>query len=161
MHIDIPKHRYNGARSMIVLHDQHLRQFLETWRQARKASLPLPRTKDPDYQSLEALLFHVMRAARGYMVWTCEVLGLPDPQIDATPGIDTITSAAATYVDHLGSRWATPLVDVPEERFEDLEYASRWNTRYCIDAMLEHAVMHPIRHEHQLRVLLDGARANR
>ena len=156
MHLDIPEHRYNGARSMVILHSHHLRQFLQTWKQAKEMSLPLPDTKDPDYASLDALLLHVLRAARGYMVWMCEVLSLLDPQIDPAPDIARIPLAADDYVDHLALRWARPLAEVPEARFEDREYASRWKTRYCVDAMLEHAVMHPIRHEHQLRILLDG-----
>ena len=31
---------------------------------------------------------------------------------------------------------------------------TQWQTRYCIDSMLEHAVMHAIRHAFQLDELL-------
>jgi hypothetical protein len=41
-----------------------------------------------------------------------------------------------------------------DDRLETPEYPSRWQTRYCIDAMLEHAVMHPIRHAFQLEELM-------
>ena len=44
--------------------------------------------------------------------------------------------------------------EVSNERLETPEYPSRWQTRYCIDAMLEHAVMHPIRHAFQLYELI-------
>lgn len=37
---------------------------------------------------------------------------------------------------------------------ETPEYPSRWKTLYCVDAMLEHAVMHPIRHAFQLEELM-------
>ncbi len=46
------------------------------------------------------------------------------------------------------------LREVPNEKLETPEYPSRWQTRYCIDSMLEHAVMHPIRHAFQLDELL-------
>ena len=46
------------------------------------------------------------------------------------------------------------LREVPDEKLETPEYPSRWQTRYCIDSMLEHAVMHPIRHAFQLDELL-------
>ena len=46
------------------------------------------------------------------------------------------------------------ILDVPDDKLESPEYASEWQTRYCIDAMLEHAVMHPIRHRFQLDELL-------
>ncbi len=42
------------------------------------------------------------------------------------------------------------MADVPVERFYKPEYEAPWKIRYCIDAMLEHAVMHPIRHRFQL-----------
>ena len=41
----------------------------------------LPKTDDPAYESLDTLLHHVFRAARGYMTWMCEVLELPDPEM--------------------------------------------------------------------------------
>ena len=157
--MNTPKHRYNGARSMIILHDQHLRTFVETWRRAQAAQLQLPETTDPSYASMHALLRHVLRAARGYMVWMCEMLELPDPRIEPTPDEAQIEDATATYLDHLAKRWATPLAGVEESRFEDREYRARWGTNFSIDAMMEHAVMHPIRHEYQLHVLLEKATA--
>ena len=43
------------------------------------------------------------------------------------------------------------------ERFDE-EHLSRWKVTYCIDGMLEHAVMHPIRHRVQLEALLGRGR---
>ena len=45
-------------------------------------------------------------------------------------------------------------MNVEPELFEDKVYTSNWGVNYCIDAMLEHAVMHPIRHEFQLKNLI-------
>lgn len=150
---------YAGARAMVLLHERHLRAFLGTWRRARAADLALPATADPDYASLERLLLHVLGAARGYMVWICSVLGLPDPGIDPAPGAESAEAEAEPYLDHLLARWRLPLTEVAEERFGEA-YPSRWGVPYCVDAMLEHAVMHPIRHRFQLEELLErqGAR---
>ena len=157
MRIELPEYQYNGARALVELHEQYLRRFVQTWKRARSVSLALPDTQDPNYASLETMLFHVLAAARGYMRWMCTVLDLPDPEIDKPPGVEGVATAADAYVDRIAERWAQPLANVAAERFRDREYASRWETRYCIDAMLEHAVMHPIRHDHQLRVLLGEA----
>jgi hypothetical protein len=43
---------------------------------------------------------------------------------------------------------------VRDDQLETPEYRSRWQTLYSIDAMLEHAVMHPIRHAFQLEELM-------
>jgi hypothetical protein len=59
-------------------------------------------------------------------------------------------------MEHVLERWRAPLSEVSDGRLETPEYPSRWGTRYSIDSMLEHAVMHPIRHAFQLDGLLKG-----
>jgi len=139
---------------MVLLHEQHLRRFVHTWRLALAAPVSLPPTNDPAYASLGDLGQHVLDAAGGYMVWMCEVLTLPDPGIRSAPDAASIVLDADDYMEHVLERWRTPLREVPDERLETPEYPSRWQTRYCIDAMLEHAVMHPIRHAFQLDELI-------
>ncbi len=140
---------------MVQLHEKHLRSFLKTWKRAKQINIKLPETDDTDYQSLETVLRHVLRAARGYMTWMCDKLKLPDPKIDPTPEAGEIESIADTYLEHLIERWKHPLSVVPAEKFEDQLYTARWGVDYCIDAMMEHAVMHPIRHEFQLKNLIE------
>lgn len=147
--------QYRGARAMVILHERHMREFLPVWRSFARAGAPLPETDDSDYVSSQALLRHVLRAARGYMTWMCEKLQLPDPGIRAVPELDQIGAEADAYLEHLLQQWRAPLRDVPEERFGDATYESRWGIQYCIDSMLEHAVMHPIRHTFQLGEILD------
>jgi len=90
------------------------------------------------------------------MVWMCEMLALPDPGIRAVPDADAMVRDAEAYMEHVLDRWPFPLQDVPDDRLETPEYPSHWKTLYCIDAMLEHAVMHPIRHMFQLDELMKG-----
>ncbi len=151
---DLIKYKYNGARSLVILHDRHLRSCIRTWHEAKKLNIKLPATDDENYKSLEILLRHILRAARGYMTWICEKLNLPDPKIEKTPTSDSIEELADQHLSHLLEKWSTPLSEIEEEKFHTPTYTSRWGVDYCIDAMLEHAVMHPIRHEFQLRNLI-------
>jgi hypothetical protein len=148
-------YRYRGARALVLLHEQHLRQFLNTWGKAKEMEISLPKTDDPNYESFEMLLRHVLRWARGYMKWICEKLELPDPEIRAVPESDMIKAEAENYLHHLLEKWRIPLTDVPEEKFYKAEFTAPWKSNYCIDAMLEHAVMHPIRHDFQLREIIE------
>ena len=148
------KYTYAGARALVLLHDEKMRDFLSTWRRARSEGLTLPKTRDPAYESLETLLRHVLGAAAGYMIWICEVLELPDPGIERSPKPDEIEAMADQFLRHVLDRWRHPLREATEEQLERPEYRSRWKTLYSIDAMLEHAVMHPIRHRFQLESLL-------
>ena len=150
----IPMYHYNGARSLVLLHERYLNSLLDTWREAKKLGVVLPETDDEDYKSLDTLLRHILRAARGYMTWMCDKMNLPDPEIDKAPEAIDIESAVDEYVAHLLENWRLPLAEIPEDKFHTQTYTSRWGTDYCIDAMLEHAVMHPIRHEFQLRNLI-------
>jgi hypothetical protein len=151
----LPAYQYGGARTMVFLHGQYLQEFLTVWQKAKASKIVLPQTDDPNYVSMEMLLSHVLRAARSYMVWMCEKLALPDPEINLPPQLEVIEAEAGTYLTHLINQWRLPLAEVEEERFHKSEYLSNWGTRYCVDAMLEHAVMHPILHRVQLEELLE------
>jgi len=159
MSTKLPEYAYGGARAMVLLHEENMRLFLDAWRAAHAAGLALPRTEDTAYASREALLAHVLGAARGYMRWMCEVLELDDPRIDPVPALDRIEAEADRYLAHVLQAWRAPLAQVPEQRFYEPEHASRWKVKYCVDAMLEHAVMHPIRHRFQLVELMRSGAA--
>src|ERR1017187_641181 len=148
------QYRSRAVRAMVLMHEEHLRRFVHTWRLALANSVSLPSTDDPNYASLEVLGRHVLSAAGGYMIWIFEVLALPDPEIRSAPHAAGMVRDAEDYMEHVLERWRSPLREVSNERLETPEYPSRWQTRYCIDSMLEHAVMHPIRHAFQLDELL-------
>lgn len=151
-------YKYRGAWALVQLHDREMRAFLATWRRARSANIKLPHSEDLDCQSLEHMLRHVLGASRGYITWICNVLEIPEPALEAVPDASEVSDRADDYLDDLLARWDGPLVALTEEQAVVPEHVSRWKVRYCIDAMLEHAVMHPIRHRFQLECLLDGAR---
>ncbi len=144
------------SRAMVLLHEEHLCRFVDTWRRALACSVRMPASDDPAYASLGALGQHVLGAARHYMVWMCEVLELPDPGIRPAPDAAAIVHDAEDYMEHVLERWRAPLSDVGNEQLETPDYPSEWQSRYCIDAMLEQAVMHPIRHAFQLEELMKG-----
>lgn len=146
-------HTSRGARALILLHDRELRASVASWRTARAAGITLPPSDDPDYASLDAVAYHVLACARGYMVWCCEVLGLPDPQIDLCPPVETMDANAESYLETVLAGWRGPMATVTDKMLNST-HASRWGVDYCVDAMLEHAVMHPVRHRFQLDELV-------
>jgi hypothetical protein len=150
----LPPYLYGAARAMVHLRGQYLQECYEVWQQAKAHNITLPESDHPGYESLNHLLRHAFSADRYYIKWMCEQIELLDPKIDSVPPPEEIEAQAAAYLTHLNDRWATPLADVDEERFNRPEYLASWGVRYCIDAMLEHAVMHPILHRVQLEELL-------
>ena len=152
----INEYRYRGAGVLIFLHEKQMRSFLPVWKEAKELNVKLPDTTDPDYRSLETVLFHVLRASRGYLKWICGKINLPDLGIDSPPALEVIELRADSYLEYLLEKWKGPLNELDEKVFYDKAYLARWGVEYCIDAMLEHAVMHPIRHEFQLSNLIAG-----
>ena len=147
-------YRYRGARALVLLHERQLSGFVATWRRAKAAGIALPRTDDEDYESMETLLRHPLRSAGRYMTWMCACLDLPDPGMPDVPELDELDARADAYLAELLRAWRPPLRDVPPERFGGRAYTSRWGDPYTIEAMLEHAVMHPVRHVFQLEELM-------
>ena len=152
----LAEYKYNGARSLIILHEKYIIEFFNTWKEAKKLSIILPKTEDQDYKSLEALLNHVLRSSRGYITWMCDKLTIPNPKIVEAPNTQIIEEKAEEYIIYLLSKWRTPLANVKENEFHTPAYKSNWGSHYCIDAMLEHAVMHPLRHSFQLQNLISS-----
>ena len=89
---------------MVELHDVQLRRFVATWEKAKAANLELPSSGDPSYASLDALLRHVLAAAKGYMVWTCKALELPDPGIDSVPKVESLAAETRKLQEELDAR---------------------------------------------------------
>ena len=147
-------YRYGGARTLVALHDKNLRDFLNTWRRADDLGIELPVTSNPDYASREALLVHVLACGTRYLTWMCEQLQLPSPGLDEQPDPNGFAERADAYLEEGLAAWQEPLRDLTEDQAYSPAYKSRWGTPYCIDAMLEHAVMHPIRHSLQLERLM-------
>lgn len=87
------------------------------WRETKRLNITLPKTEEPDYKSLDALLHHAYRAARGYMVWICAKLELPDPEIKLTPVVEKIKNEADKHLIYLLEKWRIPLVELTEEVF--------------------------------------------
>lgn len=154
MNEELDAYAARGARALVLLHEIHLRQCLSVWKQAKAADLKLPPADAEPYRSLDHLLQHILGAAKQYMVTMCQLLDLPDPEVDPVPELAVVAAKADIYTEHLLERWRLPLATVPDERLEPPPELYIPGMPYWIDAMLEHAVMHPIRHEFQLKELL-------
>ena len=153
--------RSRAVRALVELHEVEMRRLWEVWSQARRRGVSLPATEDPDYEDLDALMRHPLRAARGYLAWICEQTGRPDPGIPQAPEPAEVAARGEEQMERILSAWRRVLagmtdaeVDSPETRL------SRWKVPYTIEEMLEHAVVHPMRHRLQLEDLLGaGERA--
>jgi len=148
-----------GARALDHMHERELRAFLAVWRRAEEAGCRPPACDDPAYASLAGILAHVLRASRGYLVWVASTLSLGDPGVRPAPAAEDAARDADDFVEHVLERWRAVLARIEPEALDRVEAKSSWGVTYSVDAMLEHAVMHPARHAFQIEEWLDGERA--
>lgn len=146
---ELSDHRSRGVRALVLLHERELLAFFVTWRRALAWGVQLPPTENIHCASPEAMAHHVLRAARGYLVWLCEKFDLGDPGVAEPPAPGELEAAGDAYLEGLLERWRTALRDAPGERLEEA-HTSRWGRPFTLESMLEHAVVHPMRHALQL-----------
>lgn len=151
---DPDAYAYRGARALVALHEKELRAFVPVWRRFDRAGIQLPETDDEDYLSNTHLLLHVLRAAGRYLTWICRQLDLADPGIGEAPTPGEIEAQADAFLEHVLARWRVALTGLPASRVEDKAYVSNWGAPMTIESMLEHALVHPIRHTFQLEELM-------
>lgn len=145
---------------MVLLHEQEIVRFVETWRKAKDSGLVLRGHDDPNYESLETLLAHVFWWARYYAVWSCEHLGLADPRIGEAPTPSEVESELPNYLEHLLAQWRGLFTEVPEEPFLKPQFRVKWGSSLPVEHLLEHAVVHPMRHRLQLIELSVSAKGS-
>ena len=109
---------------------------------------------DPDTRSPRALCLHVCGAARRYADYIRRARGLPfvdrfllDPALLTTPG-ETRGHLAAGLRYTEGA--LAGLHEAPEETVAALKFTVRWGPVYDPEMILEHAIVHLLRHRRQL-----------
>jgi hypothetical protein len=146
--------RSNAVRSCVELHEIELRRFYETWEMFRSSGTPLPETDDPSYQSADHLGGHVLRAARSYLTWIGECVKRPVTTLDRDADSVSIAHKGRAFVDEVLEAWRRQLAVLEDSELTPATYKSRWGEDYNIEQMLEHAVVHPMRHRIQLERLM-------
>jgi uncharacterized damage-inducible protein DinB len=148
----------NAVRSCVELHEMELRKFYDVWVRFCASGTALPKTDDPSYESAEHLGGHVFRAARGYLTWIGEFVNRPVTDVDPDTDAASIARKGRAFVDEVLAAWRRHLTSLEDGEITPATRKSRWGEDYSIEQMLEHAVVHPMRHRIQLERLMSGMR---
>ena len=149
--------RSRGVRSLVELHERELREFVAVWRRFIASGKPMPDADgDPDYESAEHLVAHVQRAARGYLLWIWEVLERPIEDLPLVRDRAAIVPRLDEFMAETLDGWRRHLAPLESGQLAPKQYLSRWGEPHTVEQMLEHAVVHPMRHRIQLERILAG-----
>jgi len=144
----------NAVRSCVELHEIELQRFYDTWQAFRASGLALPLTDDPAYASADHLGGHVLRAARNYLTWIGECVKRPVLDVDRDDDRISLARKGRRFMDEVLAGWRRHLAALEDAELAPATYKSRWGDDYNIEQMLEHAVVHPMRHRIQLERLM-------
>ena len=117
------------------------------------------RTKDEDCRSIQTILTHVVRAGFGYanyirdsfsIATTRSITGLFSRR-EAVVGLDEMLDYTAQTLE---GKW-----EMTDEEIEAVAIQSRWGVKYNLEQLLEHAIVHILRHRRQIERLLQESRS--
>lgn len=111
--------------------------------------------------NVRGILCHVTSAMYSYSCWMRRVRGGLDPELekeDKAAFLERVRSLVRASEFEEASRWASAhyyetLAGVQKQEME-LEFKSNWGETLSIELMMEHALVHLLRHRRQLQILL-------
>ena len=113
-----------------------------------------PDTKDEDCRSVQTIMNHVVRAGYGYSNYIRKEFGInsdnPVYQISNAPEAISHFDRMLEYtVQTLEGKW-----EMPDEEMNKIKIITRWGTTLHMETLLEHAIVHILRHRRQIERFL-------
>jgi len=110
-------------------------------------------TEDESCRSVQTIMTHVVRAGYGYADYIREQFGIPkaSPSSTLVPrrDVEAQFDAMLDYtVQTLDGRW-----EMTENEWMGMGIDSHWGVRYDLEQLLEHAIVHILRHRRQIERL--------
>ncbi len=111
--------------------------------------------------NVRGILCHVTFSMYSYSCWMRRVRGHLDPTVeqdDKRAFLERVRSFTRSEEFEEASRWASAhyyetLAEVKKDELEQ-EYKSNWGETISIENMMEHALVHLMRHRRQLQIFL-------
>jgi uncharacterized damage-inducible protein DinB len=115
-------------------------------------------TDDEDCRSVQTIMSHVVRAAYGYADYIREQLSIestrPQPRLlSRRESLEQLEAALQYTVETLDGRW-----EMSAEEIAGMVIKTRWGPVYDLEGMLEHAIVHLLRHRRQIEKFIRQGR---
>jgi uncharacterized damage-inducible protein DinB len=115
-------------------------------------------TQDEGCRSIQTIMHHVVRAGYGYASYIREAFGEEPNRPDLPLGkrqeaLDRLEVMLAYTSATLEGKW-----EMSDEQITSVRMASRWGVVYDLEQLLEHAIVHILRHRRQIERFLTEPR---
>jgi len=120
-----------------------------------------PDTKDEDCRSIQTIMTHVVRAGYGYADYIRGAFGIPSTRPKETlPGstLPVVRGKATEKIDGFLAYTAQTLEgkwEMTDDDIQKVSMKSRWGSNYDLEQLLEHAIVHILRHRRQIERFLE------
>ena len=118
-----------------------------------------PGTADEDCRSIQSVMRHVVRAGYGYAAYIRQGFGGPEASRAEIPlgyRLETLERLQA-MLEHtaqtLEGKW-----ELPDDQIMAVKMRVRWGPVYDLEQLLEHAIVHILRHRRQIERFLTEPR---
>jgi len=113
-------------------------------------------TQDASCRSIQTIMRHVVSAGYGYSCYIREALSIPAerpkiPALSRTDSLLGLEEMVAHTIATLEGRWR-----MSDEEMEAVRIQSPWRVVYDLEQMLEHAIVHILRHRRQIERFLQA-----
>jgi uncharacterized damage-inducible protein DinB len=147
-----------AVMSLVELHEREMQSFLQVWNRFAASGAPMPEAHgDECYASRESLLGHALIAARGYLTRIGEWVGRPVTDVDTSMDPLDVAARASAFGEMVLAAYRRHLSLITTEELEPQTHRTRWGDLMSVEMLLEHAVVHPMRHRIQLERILQGS----
>ncbi len=111
-------------------------------------------TEDEDCRSIQTVMRHVVRAGYGYATYIRNAFGDPAERPTIPPAkrlevLEQLDAALAYMATVLDGKW-----ELPDREIQALRINAPWGPAYDLEQMLEHAIVHVLRHRRQVERFL-------
>jgi len=107
-------------------------------------------TNDDDCRSAQTIMSHVVGAAYGYADYIREQFSIASTRprrelLSRREALEQLGAALEYTVETLDGRW-----EMSDEEISKTVIKSRWGVVYNVEGLLEHAIVHILRHRRQI-----------
>jgi len=111
-------------------------------------------TKDEDCRSIQTIITHAVRAGYGYADYIRESFSMVSTRPESVTvahgeAVEKIEAMLAYTVQTLEGKW-----EMKDEEIESMAMKVRWGPTYDLEQLLEHAIVHILRHRRQVERFL-------
>lgn len=113
-----------------------------------------PDTKDPDCHSVQTIIRHVIRSGYGYPSYIRPFFGMEieRPELGERTKTESIAMLGKMFAYNVATFEGR--FTMTEAEAEAIKFTTRWGTDHTLESIMEHAIVHILRHRRQIERLL-------